>query len=159
MKNIRKRTKSPGHTLPARNIKNSVEVVTLNKQAAEGEQGQVRVLPDLQGLQVLRQAYQFLSRVDPDTTWSLLVEKTCWRMESLMSGAIPINNFFKLMQALRRRTRRGSLRTGSRRWTAALVPTYYHHQFNLSIFHTCGGIFTGNGFFWSLPKSFNHNRH
>ena len=105
------------------------------------------------------QAYQFLSGVDPDTTWSLLVEKTCWRMESLMSGAIPINNFFKLMQALGRRTRRGSLRTGSRRWTAALVPTYYHHQFNLSIFHTCGGIFTGNGFFWSLPKSFNHNCH
>ena len=47
------KSESPGDSLPASNVKNSVEVVALDKQAAEGEQRQPRVLPDLQGLQVL----------------------------------------------------------------------------------------------------------
>ena len=50
---FKKRTKSPGNTLPAGNVYNRVEVVALNKQAAEGEQRQLRVLSDLQALQVL----------------------------------------------------------------------------------------------------------
>ena len=43
-----------------------------------------------------------------DATWSLLVEKTSWKVESAMSGVIPITSFFKLRQALSKRTRRGS---------------------------------------------------
>jgi len=43
----------PGNSLPASNVENSVEVVALDEQAAEGEQRQLRVLPDLQVLQVL----------------------------------------------------------------------------------------------------------
>ena len=49
----RVKVESPGNSLPAGKVENSVEVVALDEQAAEGEQRQPRVLPDLQDLQVL----------------------------------------------------------------------------------------------------------
>ena len=97
---------SPGNSLPASNVENSVEVVVLDEQAAEGEQRQLRVLPDLQVLQVLggwvHKLYMFTA------TWSLLVENTCWKVESPMSGVIPISSLFKLRQVESKRTRSGS---------------------------------------------------
>ena len=47
------RQKQPVNGLPAGDVYNSVEVVTLDKQAADGEKRQLPVLPDLQVLQVL----------------------------------------------------------------------------------------------------------
>ena len=65
----RVKVESPGNSLPAGNVENSVEVVALDEQAAEGEQRQPRVLPDLQGLQVLGGCIT----VDP-----LLPPGACW---------------------------------------------------------------------------------
>ena len=64
-----------------------MEVVALDEQAADGEQRQLRVLPDLQLLQVLGGWVHTLHIFT--ATWSLLVEKTCWKVESPMSGVIP----------------------------------------------------------------------
>ena len=97
---------SPGNSLPAGNVENSAEVVALDEQAAEGEQRQLRVLPDLQVLQVLGRWVHTLHMFI--ATWSLLVEKTCWKVASPMSGVIPITSLFKLRQAESKRTRRCS---------------------------------------------------
>ena len=50
------RQKQPVNGLPAGDVYNSVEVVTLDKQAADGEKRQLPVLPDLQVFQVLGKA-------------------------------------------------------------------------------------------------------
>ena len=55
------RRELPGNGLPAGDVYNSVEVVTLDEQAADGEKRQLSVLPDLQVLQVLGVACTYVA--------------------------------------------------------------------------------------------------